>query len=111
MSSAAKVIANAANKNTKSAPQLTPIIRIRGKGNEKRLGSANPRSRRSTPRSRRSTPRSRQRPTPSQSLSPVSRHKPTSSSDLSFLDRLAARNQRKQQRLARPRTAAACSAR
>ena len=96
---AARVIANA---GIKSAPQLSPIQA----GNDKRLGSAKPRSRRTTPRSRRTTPRRQQK---SLSLSPVNRHKPKTSADMSFLDRLASRASRKQ---ARPKTAGpvACSA-
>jgi hypothetical protein len=94
---AAKIIANA-TQNTKSAPQLAPLV-----DNNIRLGSANPRSRRSTtPRNRRTTPRR------SKTLSPVAKNKPKRASDTSFLDRLAKRTAKAR----RPRTAGpiVCSA-
>ena len=93
---AAQIIANA---HTQSAPQLAPV----NNRNNIRLGSANPRSRRSTPRSsRRTTPRQ------SKTLSPVNRNKPKRAADTSFLDRLA--NSNRQSR--RPKTAGpvTCSA-
>ena len=81
------------NVHTKSAPQLS----ARSRTNEnKRLGSAIPRSRRS------------HGTTSAKSLSPVSKKKPQRASDTSFLDRLAAKSRSK----ARPRTAGpvTCSA-
>ena len=95
---AAKVIANATN--TQSAPQLSvsPI-------KKRRPSTGTPRSkrgsRRTTPRSRRTTPRRA-------GLSPVGKQKPKRASDTSFLNRLAAREKKRNQR--RPRTAVTCSA-
>ena len=98
---AAKALANA--KNTKSAPVLktSPMKRRPSTSNR-----TTPRSRRTTPRSRRTTPRSKTRS--SASLSPVGKQKPRRKSDNSFLERLAAREEKKRNR---PRTAnVACSA-
>ena len=95
---AAQAIANA--KNTKSAPtlQTSPIKKRRPS-----TSTSTPRSRRTTPRSRRTTPRSKSK----SGLSPVGKQKPRRAKDTSFLDRLAARANKKQ----RPRTAqVACSA-